>query len=94
MLMARLKAALFDCTVLRANENDASALGAAMIAMAGKGEFPSLKDAADAVVFYETVAESDEQLRKLLLKRYAIYKEIYVKLKGTFKNYSSVRYEK
>lgn len=93
-LMARLKAALFDCRVLRAAENDASALGAAMIAMVGNGEFPSLTDCVNAVVFYETVAEPDKQLRELLLKRYAIFKDIYVKLKETFENYSSVRCRK
>lgn len=94
MLIAQLKAALFDCTVLRVTENDASALGAAMLAMVGNGEFLSLSDAANAVVSYETVAEPDKQLRELLLKRYTIFKDIYVKLKETFKNYSSVGCEK
>ncbi len=93
-LMAQLKAALFDRTVVRVTENDASALGASMIAMVGKGEFSSLLDAANTVVSYETVAEPNKQLRELLLKRYAIFKDIYVKLKETFKNYSSVRCEK
>lgn len=94
MLMARLKAALFDCSVLRVTENDASALGAAILAMVGSGEFLSLSDAVSATVSYEPIAEPDRKLRAQLLKRYAVFKDIYKNLKDTFQIYSIVRREK
>ncbi len=89
-LMAKLKAALFDCRILQATQKDASALGAAMLAMVGAGAFASVQEAAQAVVTYETMAEPDRQLRSQLLKRYAIYKELYVKLKKTFAKFDSL----
>lgn len=89
-LMAKLKATLFGCRVLRTKENDSSALGAAMLAMVGSGVYPSPADAAKAVVSYKTAAEPDKSLQSLLQKRFAIYKDLYINLKHSFENFSKL----
>ena len=89
-LMAKLKATLFGCQILRVTENDSSALGAAMLAMVGSGVYACLADAAKAVVSYETAADPDKGLHSLLQKRFAIYKDLYVNLKNSFENFSQL----
>lgn len=87
-LMAQLKAALFESTVLRVTENDSSALGAAMLAMVGSGVFATLQEAMGALVSYEKMADPDEKLKRILQERYAMYKELYPSLKATFAKFS------
>ena len=82
-LMAKLKAALFDRPVLHIAENDASAMGAAMIAMVGAEEYPSLS-ATKALVKYESIAQPDKKLHTRLQKRFAVYRNLYGALKQSF----------
>lgn len=82
-LMAKLKAALFNRPVLHIAENDASAMGAAMIAMVGAEEFPSLS-ATKALVKYESIAQPDKKLHTRLQKRFAVYRNLYGALKQSF----------
>ncbi len=89
-LMAALKAALFDRQVLRVTENDSSAMGAALIAMAGAGEYPSLADAAKALVTYETVAQPDPDLYPIMQKRFAVYANLYGSLKQSFSDFKEI----
>ncbi len=88
-LMAKLKAALFDRPVLHAAENDASAMGATMIAMVGAGEFPSLS-AARSLVTYEPVAQPDKALNTRLQKRFALYANLYGALKPSFQELKEI----
>lgn len=88
-LMAELKAALFDRPVLRAAENDASAMGAAMLAMTGAGLFSSLADAT-AMVAYEPVAQPNKALHTRLQKRFAVYANLYSALKPSFQELKEI----
>ncbi len=92
-LMAKLKAALFDCDILRVVENDSSALGAAMLAMVGEGAFVAVEDAVKTVVRYEKMASPDKVLRMQLLKRYGIYERLYKNLVEEFKEFSKLKGE-
>ncbi len=90
MVMAKIKAELFGCEIVGVLNNETSALGAAMLAAVGAGEFENLKSAAKAVVKYKTITEPDGSLREILLKRFAIYKSLYANLKQDFVNFSNL----
>lgn len=92
-LMAKLKAELFDAEILHTEENDSSALGAAIIAMVGSGAFDSLEEAARSVVRYTTAARPDGSLRGILLSRFAIYKSLYGSLKSQFEAFEEMKKE-
>lgn len=90
MVMAKIKAELFNCDIVGVLNNETSALGAAMLAGVGAGEFKNLKQAAEAIVKYKTITEPDGSLREILLKRFAIYKSLYANLKQTFVDFSNL----
>lgn len=94
VLMAQLKAALFETTVLRLWENDSSALGAAMLAMVGGGAFASVQEGIKSLVRYEEMAHPNEKLKTVLQKRYGIYKNLYLNLKETFARFAQLEDEK
>lgn len=84
-LMNVIKAELFDCPVSRVKENDASALGACMLAMLGSGYKTDLPSAvSDNVEIAETFLPSGEYKTELL-KRFDLYKDVYKNLKESFK---------
>lgn len=90
MLMARIKAELFDTEVVHVAENDSSVLGAAIIAMTGAGKFHNLRDAVKSVIKYDKVVKPDGSIREKLLARYEIYKRIYLSLKDEFDEFSKL----
>ena len=90
VLMTRLRAELFGCPVVRAAENESSALGAAMIAMVGSGRFGSLKEAVGAVVKYSHTELPDGKLREKLLQRFEIYEKLYPCLAKEFEEFSNL----
>lgn len=92
VLMATLKAALFDGEIVRVIENDSSAFGAAILAMVGSGE--ALPEVIENLVTYKTMARPDRKLQKRLLERYAIYKKLYADLADTFKDFTRLKGEK
>lgn len=89
-LMMKLKAELFNREIVHVKENDSSALGAAMLAMVGTGEFSSLEAAIASVVKRDITYAPKGDIREKLLKRYQIYKNLYVSLKGQFEAFSEI----
>lgn len=89
-LVARLKAELFDCPILGVEENDASALGAAMLAMVGAGYYSNLREALDHTVRYQTLAVPTGQYREQLLRRYEVYSGLYGHLKEDFAKFAEI----
>ena len=89
-LMAKIKAELFDCEILRAKDNNSSALGAVIIAMVAHKAFGSFNDAIVSAVEYVSVAKPDGANREKLLKRFEIYKKLYFSLKSQFEEFSKI----
>jgi len=89
-LMAKIKAELFGCEILRAKDSNSSALGAAIIAMVGHKVFDSFEDAIVSLVKYVSVAKPDGTKREKLLKRFEIYKKLYFSLKSQFEEFSKI----
>lgn len=90
-LMASIKAELFGCEAVQVKENDTSALGAVMLAMLGNGTFADVAAAVDACVTYERSVQASGKYREKLLKRFAIYRELYDDLKDTFKRFNQIK---
>lgn len=92
-LLCRLKSELFAKRVVRTEQSAASALGAAMIAMIGEGEYGDYESAAAAVVRYLPPIESDGRYRALLSKRFALFKKLYSDLKEDFEIFNGIKGE-
>ena len=90
-LMAKLKAELFDAEIVNVVENDASALGAVILAMVGSGEFLDVQTAIKHLVEFKGKTKPSGKYRQLLFKRFSVYRSIYNNLKDTFKEFSSLK---
>ena len=90
-LMAKLKAELFDAEIVNVVENDASALGAVILAMVGNGEFLDVQTAIKHLVEFKGKTKPSGKYRQLLFKRFSVYRSIYNNLKDTFKEFSSLK---
>ncbi|MDY5229586.1 MAG: FGGY-family carbohydrate kinase [Eubacteriales bacterium] len=86
-----LKAELFDMTVITLEESDTSALGAAMIAAVGEGEYPDICEAAKEFCVYGESFTPTGNLNELLHKRFNVYKKLYPVLKDMYKKYKEVQ---
>lgn len=89
-LMNSIKAEIFDCPVVRVKENDASALGACMMAKVGVGEEKTFADAILNNVEYAEEFLPVGEYRDTFLRRFEIYKELYKNLKGTFEKFNRI----
>lgn len=80
----RLKASLLSAPLAVCREADTSALGAILTAAVGQGRYPDPAAAIrDNVGWGESVLP-EAALRQKLMKRYAVYKELYPQLKPSF----------
>lgn len=89
-LMTKLKASLFGCDIVHVEQNESSAMGAAIIAMVANKEFATLESAVKSCVKYDSVTKPDFSLRDKLLKRYEIYKSLFPTLKKQFEDFSKI----
>jgi len=83
LLMARIKAELFNKEIVVCREPDSSALGAAFCAMVGTGSCNTLGETAKFVE-YETVATPSGEYREILTRRFSLYCSLYSALKTEF----------
>ena len=83
-LLCTIKATLFDRPFAALEENDTSALGAAMMAGYGSEYFKTLADATAACVKKSKTFLPVPALREPLLKRFAVYEQLYTALKPQF----------
>ncbi len=60
------------------------ALGAAILAMVGSGEYKNISEAADAIVKTSVITPPDENLTIKYERKYKIFKELYPALKNCF----------
>lgn len=90
VVLNQIKAELFGTDVVTLAESDSSALGAAMVAALGCGKYGSLKEVMEAFCKEESITAGYGKYRELLIRRYQIYKELYPKLKGLYKNFKEV----
>lgn len=83
----RMKAELFGVKMITMEESESSALGAAMVAAYGNGNYDSLAVLRDEFCHVGKSVEPGGEYHELLLKRYEIYKELYPALKDKYKKF-------
>lgn len=88
--MNRLRAELIGCDVKAVCENNASALGASMMAMVGSGVYSDLPECIKSNVSYLPVIKHTGEFTTILRKRFDIYKGIYKSLKPEFKKFREI----
>lgn len=89
-LLCTLKATLFDRPFSTLEENDTSALGAAMVAGVGAEIFEDLAAATAACVKKSKTYLPIPHLREKLCKRFAIYEQLYTALKPQFEAFKEI----
>jgi xylulokinase len=91
-MMTRLKAELFEKEIVCVEENDVSALGAAMLAMVGNGRFASLQESVEKIVRYKAPVQPTGELTEILKKRFGVYRNLYQSLKNNFSEFSQINF--
>lgn len=86
----RMKAELFGVNVVTAKDSENSALGAAMAAAYGSGDYESLAALREDFCHSGSIAKPDGSYRELLQKRYEIYRELYPALKNQYQKFREV----
>lgn len=89
-LLGQIKATLFDRPFITLEESDTSALGAAMVAGLGIGEFGDMAEATAACVRKKAVYTPIPALREKLLRRFEIYEDLYTALKPQFEKFKEI----
>jgi xylulokinase len=89
-LLGQIKATLFDRPFVTPEESDTSALGAAMVAGLGIGEFGDMAEATAACVRKKAVHAPVPALREKLLRRFEIYENLYTALKPQFEKFKEI----
>ena len=89
-LLGTIKATLFDRNFLTLRESDTSALGAAMIAGVGAELFEDLSEATAVCIKKEQTYAPIPTLRAKLLRRFAIYEQLYTALKPQFEQLKEI----
>ncbi len=90
-ILNQLKAEMFGIPAEILEENDTSALGAALVAAVGCGWYQDMKEAiADTCKIKETVYPTGT-MKKWLEKRFAIYKELYPAVKSQYERLKELK---
>lgn len=89
-VLNQLKAEMFEIPVAVLEENDTSALGAAMVAATGIGWFEDLNNAIAKVCNIKEHIEPTGKCKAWLDKRFAIYKELYPAVKKQYEEFRRI----
>lgn len=89
-LLGTVKATLFNRSFITLREADTSALGAAMIAGIGTACFHDLSEATESCIQMDQAYTPIPALRDTLLKRYAIYEQLYTALRPQFQAFKEI----
>lgn len=87
VFLNKLKAEIFGKEILVAKETDSSALGAAMLAMLGAGEYSDINTCIQNEVGYAETFSPTGKYAEKFKKRFAIFRSLYKDLKEDFNNF-------
>ncbi len=90
-ILNQLKAEIFGLPVAVLEENDTSALGAAMVAALGTGWYGSDSEAIADICKIKEVVNPTGAYKEWLEKRFAIYKELYPAVKVQYEKLKEIR---
>ncbi|MGI5852290.1 MAG: xylulokinase, partial [Caldicoprobacterales bacterium] len=83
-LWRKILANVLDLRVDILEAEEGPALGGAMLAAVGCGEYSSVEEAAERLVRIRSTVEPDPEIVALYDERYKVYRDIYPQLKGIF----------
>lgn len=82
---------MFGCDVTTAASKEGPALGVALLAGVGTGAYSSVSQACDAVIKTDKRQQPDQELTKIYVGYYELYKQLYNSLKNDYKILSQIR---
>jgi xylulokinase len=82
--MKRILASVFNSEILTLNAEWGPAMGAAMLAMVGAGEYPSPDKAAEKIVGIRSVTYPEKRLVEIYERKYRIFKTLYPALRSAY----------
>ena len=83
-LWRRIVANVLNMDVRVPETEQGPSFGAAILAMAGCGEYATVKDAADRIVRFRETISPDRAVAEAYEKKYRVYRALYPALKGVF----------
>lgn len=83
-LWRQMQSDIFNCDVNTINSSEGPALGVAILAGVGTGQYSSVQEACEAVIKVKTTVSPEKNSAELYTRDYARYKEIYNALRKLF----------
>ena len=89
-LWRQIMADMFRTDICTINSKEGGALGVALLAGVGVGEYASVPEACDATIRQLTRKKTIEENAKIYEKFYKVYRGLYPSLKGHYKQVSKI----
>jgi xylulokinase len=83
-LWRQMQSSMFNCNVNTINSSEGPALGAAILAGVGTGEYKSVQEACENVIKVKSTESPDLESQRIYAQQYYRYKELYNRLKDLF----------
>ena len=90
-LWRRIQADIFDREMVTINATEGSAYGAALLAATGTGRFLSIEEACRSCIRVTDKCEPDPKRARLYGEYYEVYRNLYARLKTSFRAVSGIR---
>jgi xylulokinase len=89
-LWRQIQADIYGCDVHTLNSTEGPAFGVALLAQVGTGAFGSVPEACDATIRAVDATRVDPKARDYYDRAYAVYRQLYRDLRGTFQTISAL----
>jgi xylulokinase len=83
-LWRQMQADMFNSTIKCINSSEGPALGAAILAMIGTGEYASVEQACESIISVRDPQIPDEAVHKKYMKFHGVYKRLYTAIKDEY----------
>jgi xylulokinase len=89
-LWRKIQADIYGCDVHCLNSTEGPAFGVALLAQVGTGGFSSVPEACDATIRAIDSTRVEPNVKAFYDRAYAVYRQLYLDLKGSFKTISTL----
>ena len=89
-LWRQIQADIYGCDVQTLNSTEGPAFGVALLAQVGTGAFASVPEACDATIRSVGSTAVDPRTAAYYNRAYAVYRQLYLDLRGSFKRISEL----
>ncbi len=92
-LWRQIQADIYGCDVHTLNSTEGPAFGVALLAQVGTGGFSSVPEACDATIRAIDTTSLDPKARAFYDRGYAVYRQLYLDLRASFRSIGALVYE-